>query len=418
MSHNFAYQWYPSQDLLESHGGRTTISYPMYTHSADETRSPLSQTSVATDGAETTWDGARVVHFDSESTSVTLGSESAGDPHDYAPISSPMPYSSHVPSPAPTPTASSPPTSVKIEPDDPDSRFIMDLAAYPSQSTTSSRSSPETYGFNEPLQLSVPPTEVPLRATQASKEMRCMMGVFRLNPFSMHNLSRGGDGEDSALGSPTGSAAWCGEAGPLEEEPVMLEFQLDIIGLDEGGLHAVCSNIKSAVPGISADEESQLRPFSPSFELQEGDISEWQENQLSDPDQRFEVRNDRVANAEKDLDDNDRHRCSWEDGVRTDSDSTSSSVSVQTPLNETSCSPFHNVQNGGSVGGCEQTHVHSHSTPLTVDIPSSPEWNAVDMAGQYETSPSSISAALGGPRLNFAYSESPHREQRTHSGAY
>lgn len=224
----------------------------------------------------------------------------------------------------------------------------------------------------------------------------------------MHNLSRGGDEEDSALGSPTGSAAWCGEAGPLDEEPVMFEFQLDI---DEGELHAVCSNIKNAVPVISADEESQLRPFSPSFELQEGDISEWQENQSSD-DQRFD---DRVAG---DFDDSDRHRRSWEDGVRTDSDgntSTSSSVSVQTPLNETSCSPFDNVQDGSSVGGCKQTHVHPHTNSLTVDIPSSPEWNAVDMAGQYETSPSSISAALGEPRLNFAYPESPHRGQRLHS---
>lgn len=61
-----------------------------------------------------------------------------------------------------------------------------------------------------------PPTEVPLRATQASKAMRKMMGVFRLNPFSMH------EGGGQAI-------TWIGEeAGPLEEEPQIFEFQLDI----------------------------------------------------------------------------------------------------------------------------------------------------------------------------------------------
>lgn len=62
-----------------------------------------------------------------------------------------------------------------------------------------------------------PPTEVPLRATQASKAMRKMMGVFRLNPFSMH------EGGGQAM------STWLGEdAGPLEEEPQVFEFQLDV----------------------------------------------------------------------------------------------------------------------------------------------------------------------------------------------
>ncbi|KAF8556828.1 hypothetical protein OG21DRAFT_1506037, partial [Imleria badia] len=66
-----------------------------------------------------------------------------------------------------------------------------------------------------------PPTEVPLRATQASKAMRKMMGVFRLNPFSMH--------ESGAQPTTT----WTGEeAGPLEEEPQMFEFQLDLPGYE------------------------------------------------------------------------------------------------------------------------------------------------------------------------------------------
>lgn len=73
-----------------------------------------------------------------------------------------------------------------------------------------------------PTSSLVPPTEVPLRATQASKAMRRMMGVFRLNPFSMH---------DSSVQS---TSNWTGEeAGPLEEEPQMFEFQLHVPGCED-----------------------------------------------------------------------------------------------------------------------------------------------------------------------------------------
>jgi hypothetical protein len=84
-----------------------------------------------------------------------------------------------------------------------------------------------------------PPTEVPLRATQASEEMRKMMGVFRLNPFAMHNA--GGRG----ITAPT----WDGEeAGPLTEEPQLHEFQVEL-------------------QGAELDSEEELRSFSPDFEI-------------------------------------------------------------------------------------------------------------------------------------------------------
>jgi hypothetical protein len=69
------------------------------------------------------------------------------------------------------------------------------------------------------------PSEVPLRATQASSEMRRMMGVFRLNPFAIHGA-----------GTATG---WCGQVGPLEEEPLLFEFQLDVgmVGAEERCTH-------------------------------------------------------------------------------------------------------------------------------------------------------------------------------------
>ncbi|KAI0266538.1 hypothetical protein BC834DRAFT_133333 [Gloeopeniophorella convolvens] len=53
--------------------------------------------------------------------------------------------------------------------------------------------------------------QVPLRATQATKAMRKMMSVFRLNPFAVQ-----------------GSAPTIEEAGPLEEEGRLIEFQLPL----------------------------------------------------------------------------------------------------------------------------------------------------------------------------------------------
>lgn len=98
---------------------------------------------------------------------------------------------------------------VKLEPEDSVAAdcFVMEFSA----STPAAQASSSL----------APPTEVPLRATQASKAMRKMMGVFRLNPFSMHE----------SAGQPT--TTWTGEeAGPLEEEPQMFEFQLDLPGYE------------------------------------------------------------------------------------------------------------------------------------------------------------------------------------------
>src|SRR5712675_2394 len=69
-------------------------------------------------------------------------------------------------------------------------------------------SSPSTPG---PTSENPRETQVPLRATQATKAMRKMMSVFRLNPFAVQ-----------------GSAPTVEEAGPLEEEGRLIEFQLRI----------------------------------------------------------------------------------------------------------------------------------------------------------------------------------------------
>ena len=149
--------------------------------------------------------------------------------------------------------------TVKVEPDDPDGCFIMELS--PSLALSLN-------GLNQTL---APPTEVPLRATQASKEMRKMMGVFRLNPFAMHN----GEGRGVM------PALW-GGGGPLEEEPLIFEFQLDI---DDDSLVGIPSG---ASRSLGAEDEAQLRSFSPSFELHPEDLkSEMGEEHedYTDPDQ-------------------------------------------------------------------------------------------------------------------------------------
>jgi len=167
-----------------------------------------------------------------------------------------------------------PSSNVKVEPDDSDRRFIMELTAFPSSSTSSPSS---LHSSSEPFQQPPPPAQVPLRATQASKEMRLMMGVFRLNPFAMHSFHLDGDGEsakENGLASPAGP--WCIEVGPLEEEPIIFEFQLDIIGGikqenegERGEIDDSPTAAQSELPGFSAHEESILRPFSPQFELHE-----------------------------------------------------------------------------------------------------------------------------------------------------
>jgi hypothetical protein len=247
-----------------------------------------------------------------------------------------------------------------------------------------------------------------------------MMGVFRLNPFAMHSLSRGGDSEDSADGSPTSSATWCGEAGPLQEEPVMFEFQLDISGLDrEEDGPALAAEPSSRLPAISAHDASQLRAFSPSFELHEGDPSEGHDRPPFAS--RYHIQHDvdeQQAVSEKDPGTDFRHGQTnpWEEAdyaPQAGSDSgtsESTTVSIQTPLNESSCSPFDNrtlthVQDqlvGG--GGCaEQTR-----TSPTLDFPSTPLWDVPEVPDNYQSSGA-------GPGVNYGQTDISHRGGIVHA---
>lgn len=146
-----------------------------------------------------------------------------------------------------------------------------------------------------------PPTEVPLRATQASEEMRAGMGVFRLNPFTMHSLSvnaEDGAGVTDDIEWEATQPSWCGgEPHALEEEPLLYEFQLDLYDSgdesqgrgpeEEAGLSELFqsrSSVERAWPEhhkrpstasqiIGPDDKNQLRSFSPDFDLHPEDLS-------------------------------------------------------------------------------------------------------------------------------------------------
>ncbi|KAJ3812769.1 hypothetical protein F5876DRAFT_63712 [Lentinula aff. lateritia] len=136
-----------------------------------------------------------------------------------------------------TPYTFSSPFVKKEEPDSP--RFIIE-PLLPSSLVTkrSSSSSPEPCSSPTQAELEsqlllsqalAPPTEVPLRATQACDDMRQMMRSFRLNPFSIFT-SNGKDlkSDMSDCSDLDPVVTWCGEiAKPLDEEPLIFEWQLD-----------------------------------------------------------------------------------------------------------------------------------------------------------------------------------------------
>ncbi|KAK0220147.1 hypothetical protein IW262DRAFT_1005263 [Armillaria fumosa] len=139
--------------------------------------------------------------------------------------------------------------SVKEEPGSP--RFIIE----PLLDTRRCLSSPEQshsptklFGRSPLSQSFAPPTQVPLRATQANDDMRSMMGVFRLDPFTVHG------------GNPSPALTWCGEEpGPLESMPVLLpEWQIP--GYD-GGIFS------PGLPELTRADIDGLERLSPTFDI-------------------------------------------------------------------------------------------------------------------------------------------------------
>ncbi|KAJ7061006.1 hypothetical protein C8F01DRAFT_1253479 [Mycena amicta] len=163
------------------------------------------------------------------------------------------------------------PVIIKQEQPD-DDGFIVDTQP---SSSSSSCSSALAHAL-----ACAPPTEVPLRATQASARMRRMMGVFRLNPFAIQ-MQKGENGSRS-------DCTWAGgEARPLDEPPRVFEFQLALdqpflpeYGEDNergGRLEevaaapvAVKNEVEMEFNAFSVSLDG-LRAFSPEFELESVD---------------------------------------------------------------------------------------------------------------------------------------------------
>ena len=235
-----------------------------------------------------------------------------------------------------------------------------------------------------------------------------MMGVFRLNPFAMHSLSRGGEVDDSPDASPTPSATWSADAGPLEHEPVMFEFQLHISRPDTE--HDRPQEPPSRLPAISAHDESQLRAFSPTFELPDGDLSEHPE-----PTSTYNIQhdvNDHQAFQEEDPGSDFRQlQCDpWEEAdyaphaAGSDSGASSSTtLSVQTPVNEISCSPFDDRTLSHHFPGADPCTEQSQISP-TVEFPSTPLW---DVPQDYQTQ--------DGPSLNYRHADVSQRGGIVHA---
>ncbi|KAF9556846.1 hypothetical protein CPC08DRAFT_710928 [Agrocybe pediades] len=169
---------------------------------------------------------------------------------------------------------------VKVETSDQVGCFISENSAFLTLASTVKKDASSTPPNTSSLfsQSVTPPTEVPLRATQASKPMRRMMGVFRLNPFAMHSLSTNADEEN--IDAMDAQAPWCGEPRPLEEEPVMFEFQLQLEGLDiaddrgEGQRpesEEASPIVETPTSRTGDSDQLQLRSFSPGFELHPND---------------------------------------------------------------------------------------------------------------------------------------------------
>ncbi|RXW17437.1 hypothetical protein EST38_g8415 [Candolleomyces aberdarensis] len=134
------------------------------------------------------------------------------------------------------------------------------------------------------------PMEVPLRATQATDDMRKMMTVFRLNPFALQNgdARRSGSVSSSDSSSTVDSSESSPgqfEAKPLEEEPLMFEFQVQLDdpellvpesereGLIEEKIYtgALVDSPLSSPPLSSLEaNDDALHTFPPEFELHRG----------------------------------------------------------------------------------------------------------------------------------------------------
>ncbi|KAF5311112.1 hypothetical protein D9619_007986 [Psilocybe cf. subviscida] len=189
---------------------------------------------------------------------------------------------------------------VKVEPEESTGCFIMELPPGPSNIIDSPVDRNSLQAWQD--QLVDIPAEVPLRATGASKRMRRMMNAFRVNPFSMHSLSvRSDDGGLDGEDDDQSQATWCGgEARPLDEEPRVFEFQLDLEGFPVEEMEFDDQDAPSRprlFSGSDGTDETKLRSFSPDFELHpvsegdhdEDDIPSLQQAPIFDADRQSDV---------------------------------------------------------------------------------------------------------------------------------
>lgn len=339
---------------------------PSYAFRSDRHRSPSSHASAS---ENTGWDSPKSSAGELEYPEHSL---SMNDQDGYT-DQSPQAGSRHPSLPTSANISSSLQAAVKVEPEEPDGCFILELSGSPAKTGggmgLSAPAALLAYSRSLLSQSLAPPTEVPLRATQANKEMRTMMGVFRLNPFSMHSLSVNledgmGVRDDADWEDP--QSPWSGgEAHPLEEEPVMFEFQLNLNNDEAPGVESTPEKRRSEISGrilegrtsletlssgpyarstapsqaLTATDEAQLRSFSPSFSLHPEDYDHERTPYEDNARHALQSQDDHEDQDREDQDrDQDQQSEAWGDvdyTSRSEVDSSSTTTrSVHTPFHD------------------------------------------------------------------------------------
>ncbi|KAH6917835.1 hypothetical protein BKA70DRAFT_1554036 [Coprinopsis sp. MPI-PUGE-AT-0042] len=268
----------PSQAEYPESSQRTALSpSPQYQAYISDHPRTLSRTSTSFSGRFS--DADAVFGAPASGASVASSRSPSAAPSQQAARFPEAAVLSPLPQPLPLPQSPQGYVGLKVEDEEPYG-FVME---------------PGTSATTGTISFSPLPMEVPLRATQASDDMRKMMNVFRLNPFAVNNEGgkrNGSHFSDSSSGPSSSESSPCHlEARPLEEEPLIFEFQIhldrpdilsadgdDAYSLSEDGASSSGGRVETPLPtppSPSVDIVSQgsddLHSFPPEFQLHKDD---------------------------------------------------------------------------------------------------------------------------------------------------
>lgn len=288
---------------------------------------------------------------------------------------------------------------VKVEPEESTGCFIMEL---PTGSNSTINSPVEGNGFQAwQNQLGDIPAEVPLRATGASRRMRKMMNAFRVNPFSMHSLSvRSGNGSLDGEDDDQSQATWYGgEPRPLDEEPQMFEFQLDLEGYPEREMECIDQDASRPrlLGGYGDTDETKLRSFSPDFELRPVGDRDDDDDDIPSLQQATIVHSDQQSDLPHHYHDQSSEYTRFGDGDTEPTEDGNSITQLEARLQKA------NVQSELHSGNFPTHDHHQHGQPCRASVS---EWDAPGkIYSPCRYGPNSPPSSLVQTGLHFQYDE-------------